>query len=142
MLWWSFAYSWLFTEFSLYCNHRDCMVVPFYSDFFFACCMPQWHLGLKFQQYMPKIQICMIWYDVIWYNMIWYGMKSFKFSILRLHGWKNAQTEMIWSIKCFCVHIFYKISGVTVTDCCDQNSVSYNPKVCHPRCFRTIIQSI
>ena len=26
-------------------------------------------------------------------------MKSFKFSILRLHGWKNAETEMVYQLN-------------------------------------------
>jgi hypothetical protein len=56
---------------------------------FFWYWMPQWHLGLKFQHYMHAVQVCMIWYDV----------KSFEFSILRLRGWKNAETEMVYQLN-------------------------------------------
>jgi hypothetical protein len=130
VLWWSFAYSTLFTEFSLYCNHRNCMVVLFYSDYFFIYML---YASMTFGVKIPTLHawntnMCMIWY-----------IKSFKFSILRLHGWKNAETEVVWSIKCFCVNIWYKISGVTVRDCCDQNSVSYISHLNHFAYERTII---
>jgi hypothetical protein len=106
---------------------------PFFLFFlsFFLSFFSMLHTSITFGVKIPTLHAR----NTNMYDMVW---SLLNFLYRDCVGGK-AEIKMIWSFKCFCMHMWYKISGVTITDSCDQNSVSYISHLNHFAHEKTII---